>query len=304
MNWQGLAQKLESRIEGRVLAQAPLKNYTTWRVGGPADLLVIPRNKSDVREALGFARNHCLPVTVIGNGSNLLVLDGGIRGLALKIGNGLNSLWIKGDYLMAEAGALLPALARQAAKAGLSGMEFAVGIPATLGGAVVMNAGAFGEDIGSLVREIEAIRIDGTEIKWRREELSFGYRSSNLQGRELVVLKAKLQLVPAPKEEINARMESNITSRRMTQPLELPTAGSVFRNPPGHHAGKLIEAVGLKGYCVGDAQVSMKHANFIINRGNATGRDIRALIELIQQRVFQEWGIFLVPEVMIVGEEG
>lgn len=304
MNWQELAQKLGSRVKGQVLAQASMKNFTTWRVGGPADLLVVPHEKNDVREVLAFAGEFDLPVTVIGNGSNLLVLDGGIRGLVLKIGSGLNSVLIKGDLLVAEGGALLPALARQACSAGLSGLEFAAGIPASLGGAIMMNAGAFGKDIGSVVQNVETVRIDGTEIKWKREELTFCYRCSNLQRQELIVIKATLRLVPALREEIAARVERYLISRRMTQPLEFPTAGSVFRNPPGDYAGRLIESVGLKGFCLGDAQVSLKHANFIVNRGGATGQDIKALIELIQDRVFNEWGISLVPEVMIVGEEG
>lgn len=304
MNWHKLAQELETKIKGRVLAQVPLKNYTTWRVGGPADLLCIPVEKSDVALALAFAREHSLPVTVIGNGSNLLVLGGGIRGLVLSLSRGLNFSDIHGELMVSGGGVLLPALARQACRASLSGLEFAAGIPATLGGAIIMNAGAFGQNIGALIQEVETIQLDGTEKKWRGTELSFGYRYSSLQGKNLIILQAALRLAPAVKDEITAHMERNLASRKRTQPLEFPTAGSVFRNPPGDYAGRIIEAVGLKGFCLGDAQVSPKHANFIINRGNATGQEIKLLIETIQKRVCQATGIELVPEVMIVGEEG
>lgn len=167
-----------------------------------------------------------------------------------------------------------------------------------------MNAGAFGQNIGSLIQEVETIQTDGTGKKWRGAEVSFGYRYSSLQGKGLIVLQATLRLAPAVQEEIAARMERNLVSRKRTQPLEFPTAGSVFRNPPGDYAGRIIEAVGLKGFCLGDAQISPKHANFIINRGKATGQEIKLLIEAVQERVCQAKGIALVPEVMIVGEEG
>jgi UDP-N-acetylmuramate dehydrogenase len=304
MNWQKLAQELKTKIKGQVLAEAPLKNYTTWRVGGPADLICIPAEKTDVQLALAFAREYNLPVTVIGNGSNLLVLDGGIRGLVLSICGGLNFSNIHGDLLVSGGGVLLPALARQACCASLSGLEFAAGIPATLGGAIIMNAGAFGQNTGSLIEEVQTIQMDGIEKKWRGTELSFGYRHSSLKGKGLIVLQAVLKLTPAIQDEISVRMKKNLASRKRTQPLEFPTAGSVFRNPPGDYAGRLIEAVGLKGFCLGDAQVSSKHANFIINRGNATGQEIKLLIEMIQKCVYLEKGIALVPEVMIVGEEG
>lgn len=304
MDWQELAFELRQKISGQVLARAPMERFTTWRVGGPADLLVIPRTKEDVQEALLFTRKHDLPITVIGNGSNLLVLDRGIRGLVLKFAGGLNTSHLEGNILTADGGALLPSLARLALKSSLSGLEFGAGIPASLGGAILMNAGAFGQDMGSIALEVETIDQQGKVQQWSRDELFFSYRSSSLQGKNLIVLKADLQLVPAAREEIAVRIKKNIAFRSKIQPLEQPTAGSVFRNPPDDYAGRLIESAGLKGLRIGDAMVSTKHANFIVNCGKATGREIQELIKTIQDRVVQQFGIILVPEVLIVGEEG
>jgi len=304
MNWQELANELKQKIEGQVMANAPMKQHTTWRVGGPADLLVIPRTVKDIHETLLFAKHHQLPIMAIGNGSNLLVLDGGIRGVVLKLGGGLKSQYVDGNFLVAEGGAMLPSLARMALNHSLSGLEFAVGIPATLGGAIFMNAGAFGQDIGSLVRQVEVIDFNGKQQVLSRNELTFGYRKSSLQDTNMIILRATLQLKPGKKDDIAASMEAKLSLRNNLQPLEYPTAGSVFRNPVGDYAGRLIEAAGLKGHSIGDAVISTKHANFIINRGNATGREILTLIRTIRERVFELEGVMLVPEVLIVGEEG
>lgn len=304
MDWQVLAEKLEQKVDGRVYFQVPMKKFTTWRVGGPADLLVIPQTKEDVQEALLFAQQYSLPITVIGNGSNLLVLDGGIRGLVFKIGGGLKDVFLQRDMITVGGGVRFPALARMALRSSLSGLEFAVGIPATLGGGIMMNAGAFGQDMGSLVQEVETIDHQGKQQTWSKGELCFGYRSSSLQEQDLIVLKAVLRLTPALKEDIAARMDANLASRCKIQPLDFPSAGSVFRNPPHDHAGRLIEEVGLKGHRIGDAMVSPKHANFIVNCGSAAGRDILALIKTVQKQVCGEKGIMLVPEVLIMGEEG
>jgi UDP-N-acetylmuramate dehydrogenase len=304
MDRQTLAQDLERKIDGRVLVEAPLRHFTTWRVGGPADIMVIPHSAGDIKAALLFARENRLPVTVIGNGSNLLVLDGGIRGLVIKPGGGLKSVSLQEETITAEGGVMLSALARTALKASLSGLEFAGGIPATLGGGIMMNAGAFGQDIGSLIQQVETIDAQGKEQKWLKEQIAFSYRSSSFQGQDLIILKAVLRMTPAAREDIAARMERNNKVRNKIQPLGSPTAGSVFRNPAGHYAGKLIEEAGLKGRRIGGAAVSPKHANFIINCGGATGRDILELIKTIQNRVFEEKGIKLVPEVLVMGEDG
>jgi UDP-N-acetylmuramate dehydrogenase len=250
-----------------------------------------------------FAKEYGLPITVIGNGSNLLILDGGIRGLVIKLGE-FKDVSQKGDLITAEAGVMLPILSRMACKASLSGLEFAVGIPATLGGALVMNAGAFGQDLGSLVQEVEAIDYQGKQQRLSKDELSFGYRTSSLARQELIIIRAVLRLDPADKEEIAARMKANKTRRTKIQPAGLPSSGSVFRNPSQYYAGRLIEELGLKGKRIGDAMVSSKHANFIINCGCATGGEILTLIKTIQERVYEQKGIILVPEVLIIGEEG
>lgn len=304
MKWQVLANKLQQNVDGQVLAQVPMKNFTTWRVGGPADLMIIPRTIGDIQVAVLFAQEYDLPITVVGNGSNLLVLDGGIRGLVIKLGGGLKDASLQGNTITAEGGVMFPALARMALEASLSGLEFAAGIPATLGGGLVMNAGAFGQDIGCLIEQVETINYQGKQQKWLKDELSFSYRSSSLQGQNLIILKAVLRLTPALREDIAARMEKNRTFRSKIQPVDFPSAGSVFRNPAYDYAGRLIEEVGLKGHRIGDAAVSPKHANFIINCGCATGREILELIKTIQQRVFEQKGIMLVPEVLILGEEG
>ncbi len=304
MDWTKLAQELGQKIKGQVLPRELMKEHTTWRVGGPADLLLIPQTEADVIQGLDYAGKYGLPVTVIGNGSNILVRDGGIRGLTLKIAGGLAAYKVKGNKIEAGAGILLPHLARLAFRLELSGLEFALGIPASLGGALAMNAGAFGQQLGDLVREVQAVDFHGARKVWDHARLSFGYRRSSLQGENLIILKAVLLLNPAQAASIAERMEHNLASRRKSQPLDMPTAGSVFRNPPGHYAGRLIEMAGLKGSSVGDAQVSWKHANFIVNRGHATASQIIALMEIIQERVKNKFGVSLKPEVRLVGEEG
>lgn len=304
MNWSNLAEELKRQVTGRVIACAPMREYTTWRIGGPADILCSPRTEDDVIIALSFAEEYGLPVTVIGNGSNLLVRDEGIRGLTLRIEGGLNSVQVEENRVLAGAGILLPSLSRIALRAGLSGLEFAAGIPASLGGAVVMNAGAFGQCLGDLVLEADVLEFNGNRRLLTRTDFSFNYRTSSLQDQKLIILRTVLQLTPEDTSAIAERMENNLASRIRTQPLKLPTAGSVFRNPPGHFAAKLIELAGLKGVRVGDAQVSPKHANFIVNLGNASAHQVITLIEMIKERVRSQFGIELVSEVCLMGEEG
>lgn len=303
MNWSVLAEELGQRVKGEVIPLASMRDYTTWGIGGPADLLCNPQTGEDVVTALKFAEEHGLPVTVIGNGSNLLVRDGGIRGLVIRMAGGLNSVRVDGNRIIAGAGILLPSLSRVALRAGLSGLEFAAGIPASLGGAVVMNAGAFGQCMGDLVVEVEAVGYDGSRKVLSASDLAFGYRTSSFQNQMLIILKTVLQLVPEAPLAIAVRGRSNLSYRKKTQPLNMPSAGSVFRNPPGQYAAKLIELAGLKGARIGDAEVSLKHANFIVNRGNASARQVIALIDLIREQVRCKFGIDLVPEVRLVGEE-
>jgi UDP-N-acetylmuramate dehydrogenase len=298
-----LAAQLQTGVAGRVLAGASMEQFTTWRIGGPADLLLIPRVEADVTAGLEFAGRHGLPLTVIGNGSNLLVSDAGIRGLVLKIGGGLQEFCIDGKEITAGAGMFLPALARAAGRESLSGLEFAGGIPASLGGALIMNAGAFGQFIGSSVSEVETIDFSGARRAWKATELTFDYRYSALQPERLIILKARLELQDAEQKEIQERLEAYLTYRSSQHPLDLPSAGSVFRNPPGQPAGRLIEMAGLKGCQVGDAQVSTKHANFIVNLGHASATQVKQLMEIVRDRVAARFGIDLIAEVRVVGEE-
>jgi UDP-N-acetylmuramate dehydrogenase len=280
-----------------------MERFTTWRIGGPADLLLIPQAEDDVTAALEFAGRHSLPLIVIGNGSNLLVGDAGIRGLVLKIGGGLQNIRLSGNEITAGAGVLLPALARAAGQESLSGLEFAGGIPASLGGALIMNAGAFGQFIGECVREVDTIDYSGARRTWEASELKFDYRRSTLQSESLIILKAILELRAADQQSVLERLESFLEFRNSNHPLDLPSAGSVFRNPPGQPAGLLIEMADLKGFQVGDAQVSTKHANFIVNLGHATAAQVRELMEIVRSRVADRFGVDLKPEVRVVGEE-
>lgn len=303
MNWRELALGLKKRVAGTVTACASMKEHTAWQVGGPADLLCIPQTEADVLQALKFAAEYGLAITVIGNGSNLLVRNGGIRGLTIKIAGVLNTTQVQESSIRAGAGVLLPALARVALRASLGGLEFAAGIPGSLGGGVVMNVGAFGQRLGDLIEEVKTVDFQGTIKVWQGSQLSFDYRSSSLLGKDLIVLGAVLGLEFVESSVIAERMKRNLAARRETQPLDLPTAGSVFKNPPGYYAGELIEKAGLKGFSVGDAQISPKHANFIVNRGNAGAGQVLALITTVQERVRVLFGIDLVPEVRLVGEE-
>ncbi len=303
MDWSKAAEELGREISGWVLPRVPMREHTTWRVGGPADLLLIPRATEDIARGLAFARARGLPVTVIGNGSNVLVRDGGIRGLTLKMAGGMKEYAFHGARLSAEAGVMLPVLARAAARLGLSGLEFAPGIPASLGGAVVMNAGAFGQQLADLVAAGEAFDFEGKKHLLRASELAFGYRWSSLGEQELVIFRVALRLAPGDTSLIVARMERNLALRKRLQPLNLPSAGSVFRNPPGDYAGRLIELAGLKGLRCGDAQVSEKHANFIVNLGNATAAQVVSLMEHVREKVREKFGVELVPEVRLVGED-
>lgn len=281
----------------------PMSNHTTWRVGGPADLFIYPRSKRELERAMRIVHRHGLPWRVIGRGSNLLVRDGGIRGVVFKIGDGLDFLTIDGTSVVAGGGCSLIKLSRQTAKQGLTGLEFAEGIPGTVGGAVYMNAGAHGSETSRVLTSAEVLLESGERVVLSNEELEFRYRTSVLQGKMRgIVTEASFQLVYGDPQKIASEMARYRDRRKQTQPLQYPCAGSVFRNPPGDHAGRLIEASGLKGYRVGDAEVSTQHANFIINRGRATATDVLALIEHIVRTVEERFGVRLKTEVQVVGE--
>ena len=284
-----------------VYKEEPMKKHTTFRVGGPADYFVCPK-REELPKLMALAKEYHLPVTVIGNGSNLLVGDKGIRGLVMEVGAGMNDIQITGTTLRTGAGALLSKVAAAAASAGLSGMEFAAGIPGSIGGAVTMNAGAYGGEMKDILQEVTVWTPEGEEKTLSLEELDLSYRHSCIPKQGYVVLEAVISLTPAPEEEIRAKMADLRNRRVEKQPLEYPSAGSTFKRPEGYFAGKLIMDAGLRGYAVGDAQVSEKHCGFVINRGNATAAEILQLMQNVQEQVKEQFGVTLEPEVKRIGE--
>jgi UDP-N-acetylmuramate dehydrogenase len=302
MDLSNLARELKALIAGEVLVREPMANYTSWRIGGPADLLVLPVSTGDVRETVRFSRERNLPLTVLGNGSNVLVLDRGIRGIVLRTASALRQVGFETDRVVAEAGVLLPPLARMAASKGLSGLEFAAGIPGSLGGAICMNAGAHRQSISSVVESVTVMDHLGCESVLSPEAAGFSYRQSLIPERGQIVIQATLQLVAGAREEITARVRRNLARRREGQPLNLPSAGSVFKNPPGDWAGRLIEAAGAKGWRVGEAQVSEKHANFIVNLGEARAEEVLLLISKVRRQVAEKFGVQLELEILPLGE--
>lgn len=287
----------------RLRWQEPLSAHTTLKVGGPADLMVFPETIEEIQQLVRTCREDGIPYMVIGLGSNLLVRDKGFRGVVIKIGHSLNGSYISGNEIMAEAGIRLSELSKKAAAHGLSGLEFAEGIPGSVGGAVVMNAGAYGGEMSQVISAVSALDGSGNLCTFSPEEMAFGYRSSIFQKGDWIVVSAVMKLSPGNREEIVAKMQEYARLRREKQPLDMPSAGSIFKRPPGVYVGPLLEKMGLKGFKIGDAQVSTKHAGFIVNCGQATAQDIIDLIRYIQKRALEEHNIVLEPEVRIVGEE-
>ncbi len=280
-----------------------MKHHTTFNIGGPADVLVLPNSITDICMTVNFCRENNLAFILLGQGSNVLVRDKGIRGIVIKLGNGLNRFSIAGAEIYAEAGIKLSALALEAAEHSLSGLEFAEGIPGTLGGAVVMNAGAYNGEMKDLVYEVLAIDTAGNFKTFTWEQIKFEYRKSIFQEGEYIVLSARLHLHPGNRDDIMETMRDYARRRSEKQPLEQPSAGSTFRRPEGFYVGPIIEGLGLKGFAIGDAEVSSKHAGFIINRGSATAEDVINLIHYIQEKAREKHELNLVPEITIVGEE-
>ncbi|MCL6445796.1 MAG: UDP-N-acetylmuramate dehydrogenase [Alicyclobacillus sp.] len=280
----------------------PLARHTTWRIGGPADVFVTPASVEELQAAMRVARQLELPWTVIGKGSNLLVQDAGIRGLVIKMGEGLSAVSIEGCELMALAGRSYMSAANMAIKQGLGGLEFAAGIPGTVGGAVMMNAGAHGGETKDVLIWADVLDDDGVVRRLTNSDLQFGYRYSILKDHPRIVVAAAFKLYPDDTAAMTERRNAWLRRRANTQPLSLPNCGSVFRNPEGTHAGFLIESAGLKGLRRGGAQISDKHANFIVNTGNASASDVLWLMRHAQETVRKQFGIELETEVRIVGE--
>lgn len=285
-----------------VLTEEPMKKHTTFRLGGPADYFLCPRDAGQVAGILHICREEGLPWFVLGNGSNLLVSDAGYRGVVIQIYKNMNQVWIDGEKITAQAGALLSAVSKKAMEAGLSGIEFASGIPGTLGGAAVMNAGAYGGEMKDVLETVKILTPEGEVRTLLAEELELGYRTSIIKEKGYLVLEAVLKLSQGDQEAIRARMEELKVQRVSKQPLEYPSAGSTFKRPEGYFAGKLIQDSGLRGYRVGGAQVSEKHCGFVINTGEASAADVACLIRDVQKQVYEKFGVKLETEVKYLGE--
>lgn len=279
-----------------------MKKHTSFQTGGNADLLIEPGDIAELQILIQYLARENIPYLIIGQGSNTVVSDRGIREVVIKIGRNLSNCTVEKEIVTAEAGALLADVALDAQENSLSGMEFACGIPGTIGGAVFMNAGAFGGEIKDILEEILVLTQDGEFLIRKTEELELGYRTSIMQKNGDLILKAKLHLEKGNQEEIKNMMDDLNSRREQNQPLEYPSAGSVFKRPAGYFTGKLIQDAGLKGFQIGGAQVSLKHAGFIINAGNATTTDIINLIQHIQRKVKSQFGVELETEVRFIGD--
>lgn len=301
---QNFYNKLNNVIaKDSILINEPMSRHTTFRVGGPADFFVTPKAKEEVRDVIRICKEAGMPYYIIGNGSNLLVSDAGYRGVIVQIYKEMNEVKVEGDLVKAQAGALLSGIAAKALGAELSGFEFASGIPGTIGGACVMNAGAYGGEMKDVLESVTVLTGDGKIIELGRNELELGYRTSVIAKKGYIVLGAVLKLECGDGEKIKTYMDELKEKRVTKQPLEYPSAGSTFKRPEGYFAGKLIEDAGLRGFQVGGAQVSEKHCGFVINRDHATAADIMELMRQVQIRVKENSGVDLEPEVKRLGDE-
>lgn len=287
----------------QVWAQEPMKKHTTFRVGGCARYLVEPGDVQQLSAVVNACREQKVPYYVVGNGSNLLVSDAGYNGVIIHLFKNMSEIRTEGNHMILQAGALLARAARTACREGLSGLEFASGIPGTVGGALVMNAGAYGGEMKDVVSRVTVLTSEGEPREYTKEQMAFGYRRSRLTEEAGIVLETEFTLHPGRTEEIQARMEELKEKRVLKQPLEYASAGSTFKRPEGHFAGKLIEDAGLRGFRIGDAQVSEKHCGFVINRGNATASEVAEVIRQVQKRVYEDSGIRLQTEVKFLGWE-
>ena len=299
--YENIANELKATFpNSTVLTEEPMKGHTTFRIGGPADIY-IDLDFDDITPVIDYLKKKAVPFTVIGNGSNLLVSDDGVEGVVLALGKKAGKIEIAGTKVVAQAGALLSTVANVAAEAGLTGLEFASGIPGTLGGAVYMNAGAYGGEIKDVIEAVTVYTPDFKKKVLTADDLQLSYRHSLLMEEEGYVTEVVLRLQKGDKAEIKARIEEIKNQRVEKQPLNFPSAGSTFKRPTGYFAGKLIDDAGLRGYTVGDAQVSEKHCGFVVNKGNATAHDVLQLMQDVDEKVYEKFGVHLTPEVRIIG---
>ena len=296
--------RLRSELnDTEVRVDEPMSRHTSFRIGGPADVLLLPHSIDDLRRIVTLVRLEGVPFTVIGNGSNLLIRDGGLRGAVLKVAENLSHIGFEGTRGTAQSGALLAIVSREAAVRGLGGLEFACGIPGTIGGGVMMNAGAYGGEMKDVVTAVRVVDDTGELRELSAEEMQFSYRASLLQSRAWIVADIEMELRPNCCERILCQVSKNQYLRESKQPLSFPSAGSIFKRPPGKFVGPMVEQLGLKGFKIGGAQVSPKHAGFIVNAGGATAADVLALIQHVREMVQAEFGVWLETEVRVIGEE-
>ena len=289
--------------EQDILTKEYMKNHTSFKIGGSADFLVTPRTVDQIQNLIKTLKKKNIPVFIMGNGSNLLVSDKGIRGVVIKLSKNFSSFSISGDEVTAQSGILLSTLSKSIVNESLSGFEFASGIPGTIGGAVTMNAGAYDSEMKNIVEEVVAMDMDGNIKTFTNQEMNFRYRKSRVTDETLVVLEAKLKLDKGNIEDIKAKIDDFTVRRTTKQPLTAYSAGSTFKRPEGYFAGKLIEDAGLKGIIMRNAAVSSLHSGFVINTGDATCENILELIEFIKLTVFSKFGVMLEEEVRVVGEQ-
>lgn len=301
MNDQFLTELQNVMGGSGIFMEEPMKKHTTFRVGGPADVLVQP-DETALAAILALCRQYHVSYSFIGNGSNLLVGDKGIRGVVIEMTDPMGNIEVDGTQITAQAGAMLSKIANTAASNGLGGMEFAAGIPGSVGGAVVMNAGAYGGEMKDIIERVYVLDENGAQLELDRDALDLGYRHSCIPEKKYIVTKVVLELVPRNEAEIRSEMKELNEKRAEKQPLQYPSAGSTFKRPEGYFAGKLIMDAGLRGYQVGGAQVSEKHCGFVINKGDATAADICQLMRDVSDKVQAQFGVVLEPEVKMIGE--
>lgn len=284
------------------ICSASMKEYTTFKIGGCADVLIQPKNIDELKEIVSKVKEFNVPVTFIGNGSNLLVRDGGIRGAVIKFGKKFADYEVNGETIKVLSGISMAKIAAIATENSLTGFEFASGIPGTIGGGIVMNAGAYKGELGDVVTSVDALCCDGTIKTFSGAELDFSYRHSCFTGTDMLVVSATIKLQRGDREQIAARVNELSAKRRNSQPLEFPSAGSAFKRPANGYAAAMIDQSGLKGYAVGDAAVSEKHAGFVVNKGSASAADIEQLLKDVQAKVKETFDTVLEPEIIIIGE--
>ncbi len=286
----------------RILFAEPMSRHTTFRVGGEAECLILIEHEEELVKLVPYFNQVGQDYFILGNGSNLLVGDKGYRGVVLKIGNGMKEIAVRGNRICVQAGALLSKTAAAARDAGLTGLEFAAGIPGSVGGGIVMNAGAYDGEMKQITESVRVMDNEGEILILDNDTMEFGYRTSIIKNRPFIVLEAVFSLQTGDKEAIQAKMDELMIKRQSKQPLNYPSAGSTFKRPEGYYAGKLIMDSGMRGYSIGGAQVSDKHCGFIINKGNATASDIKEVIEEVQEKVKERCQVNLEPEIVFLGD--